>query len=78
MHELIAAEVKRRDLADNIKLGPGGIREIEFIVQSMQLVRGGQREKSREPSLLRVEPEHVGGRGLDRSTVTRLRDAYVF
>ena len=78
MHALIAAEVKRRDLADNIKLGPGGIREIEFIVQSMQLVRGGHRETLRGPSLLRVLPELVGGRGLDRSTVTRLREAYVF
>ena len=78
MHELIAAEVKRRDLADNIKLGPGGIREIEFIVQSMQLVRGGHRERLRQPSLLSVLPELVGGRGLDRSTVKRLRDAYVF
>ncbi len=78
MHELIAAEVKRRDLADNIKLGPGGIREIEFIVQSMQLVRGGHREKLREPSLLRVLPELIGGRGLDRSTIMRLRNAYVF
>ena len=78
MHELIAAEVKRRDLADNVKLGPGGIREIEFIVQSMQLVRGGHREQLREPSLLRVLPQLTGGRGLDQSTVTRLRDAYVF
>ncbi len=41
MHAMIAAEVKRRELADNIKLGPGGIREIEFIAQSFQLVRGG-------------------------------------
>ena len=30
-------------MADNVKLGPGGIREIEFIVQSLQLVRGGSR-----------------------------------
>ena len=78
MYALIAAEVKRRDLADNVKLGPGGIREIEFIVQSMQLVRGGNREELREPSLLRVLPALEGGRGLERAAVTRLRDAYVF
>ena len=78
MHELIAAEVRRRDLADNIKLGPGGIREIEFIVQSMQLVRGGHREELREPSLLRVLPKLTGARGLDPGTVVRLRSAYVF
>jgi glutamate-ammonia-ligase adenylyltransferase len=78
MHALIAAEVTRRDLANNIKLGPGGIREIEFIVQSMQLVRGGHREQLRQPSLLRVLPDLAGGRGLDRGTITRLQDAYVF
>jgi glutamate-ammonia-ligase adenylyltransferase len=78
MHALIAAEVKRRDLADNVKLGPGGIREIEFIVQSMQLVRGGNREALREPSLLRVLPALEGGRGLEKAAITRLREAYVF
>jgi len=78
MHAMIAAEVKRRDLADNIKLGPGGIREIEFIVQSMQLVRGGNREELQQPSLLRVLPDLAGGRGLEEAAVGRLRDAYVF
>ena len=78
MYALIAAEVERRDLANNIKLGPGGIREIEFIVQSMQLVRGGNREELRQPSLLRVLPALEGGRVLDRAAVIRLRDAYVF
>ncbi len=35
MKALISAEVRKKELADNIKLGPGGIREIEFIVQSV-------------------------------------------
>jgi len=43
MHGMIAVEVQKHEMADNIKLGPGGIREIEFIVQSLQLVRGGAR-----------------------------------
>lgn len=38
----IAQELKRRDRADNVKLGPGGIREVEFIGQAFQLIRGGQ------------------------------------
>ena len=42
MKALIDAEVARKDLADNLKLGPGGIREIEFIVQLPQLIRGGR------------------------------------
>ncbi|MGB3046363.1 MAG: glutamine-synthetase adenylyltransferase, partial [Dokdonella sp.] len=46
MKELIDAEVARKDMAEHIKLGPGGIREIEFIIQLLQLIRGG-----REPAL---------------------------
>lgn len=39
---MINAEVKKKDKHRNIKLGPGGIREIEFIVQAFQLVHGGR------------------------------------
>ncbi|PVZ85152.1 bifunctional [glutamate--ammonia ligase]-adenylyl-L-tyrosine phosphorylase/[glutamate--ammonia-ligase] adenylyltransferase [Serratia sp. S1B] len=46
MKSMIAREVRRRGLKDNIKLGAGGIREIEFITQVFQLIRGG-----REPDL---------------------------
>ncbi len=42
LHAQIRREVARKDMADNIKLGPGGIREIEFIAQVFQLIRGGQ------------------------------------
>ena len=52
MKRLIAQEVARKDLAENIKLGPGGIREIEFIVQAFQIVRGGRRPELRARSLL--------------------------
>jgi glutamate-ammonia-ligase adenylyltransferase len=38
----VRRDVARRDLAEHVKLGPGGIREIEFIVQALQLVRGGR------------------------------------
>ncbi len=43
MKGMIAREVRRRGLTDNIKLGAGGIREIEFIVQVFQLIRGWAR-----------------------------------
>ena len=42
LHTQIRQEVQRRDSFNNIKLGPGGIREIEFTVQVFQLIRGGQ------------------------------------
>lgn len=41
MKSMIAREVRRRDLRNNIKLGAGGIREIEFITQVFQLIRSG-------------------------------------
>ena len=42
LHAQIRREVARRDMAGNVKLGPGGIREIEFIAQVFQLIRGGR------------------------------------
>jgi len=47
LHAQIRQEVKRRDRLNNIKLGPGGIREIEFIAQVFQLIRGGSDAKLR-------------------------------
>ncbi|MCG6907974.1 MAG: bifunctional [glutamate--ammonia ligase]-adenylyl-L-tyrosine phosphorylase/[glutamate--ammonia-ligase] adenylyltransferase [Desulfobacteraceae bacterium] len=41
MKRQITLEVRRKGLRDNIKLGPGGIREIEFFGQVFQLIRGG-------------------------------------
>jgi [glutamine synthetase] adenylyltransferase / [glutamine synthetase]-adenylyl-L-tyrosine phosphorylase len=51
MKAAIAAEVARRELADDIKRGPGGIREIEFFVQALQLIRGGRETALRERRL---------------------------
>ncbi|WP_417697415.1 bifunctional [glutamate--ammonia ligase]-adenylyl-L-tyrosine phosphorylase/[glutamate--ammonia-ligase] adenylyltransferase [Psychromonas sp.] len=42
MKAMISAEVRRKGLKDNIKLGMGGIREIEFVVQAFQLIHGGR------------------------------------
>ena len=52
MKSMIEAEVQRKEYRDNIKLGRGGIREIEFIVQTLQLVRGGTIPALRERRLL--------------------------
>ena len=78
MHALISAEVQRRELADNVKLGPGGIREIEFIVQSLQLVRGGSRQELRTASLADALPALSDQRGIGQESVDALWEAYVF
>ena len=76
MHALIAAEVQRRDLADNIKLGPGGIREVEFIVQSLQLVRGGNQSELQGRELQQILPKLIGPHGVSADDVAVLQLAY--
>lgn len=78
MKRLIAEEVRRKGLAENIKLGPGGIREIEFIGQAFQLVRGGRESDLRDRRILRVL-ERLGERGhLPEHAVHELTTAYRF
>jgi glutamate-ammonia-ligase adenylyltransferase len=76
MKELIAREVQRRELEHNIKLGPGGIREIEFITQAFQLLRGGSDRRLQSPSLLQVLPQLAGEKLLPDSAVEELLAAY--
>ncbi len=78
MKAMISAEVQRRELVDNIKLGPGGIREIEFVAQSIQLVRGGRDSRLRERQLQKVMPLLVRGHALTRGAVSELLAAYQF
>ena len=42
LHRQIRSEVSKKGMAGNIKLGAGGIREVEFIAQVFQMIRGGQ------------------------------------
>ncbi len=78
LYKQIQREVARRDLADNIKLGPGGIREVEFIAQVFQLIRGG-REKALQVRPTRQALALLGQmRLLEPDTVTELLNAYAF
>lgn len=54
MKKLIATEIRRRRLSNNIKLGAGGIREVEFFAQSFQLIHGGREPALQSKSLLRT------------------------
>ena len=78
MKQLIAKQVVRRELADHVKLGPGGIREIEFIVQAFQLIRGGQDRRLQNPRLLEVLPLLGRNRLLGEQAVEELEAAYRF
>ncbi|MCL4469886.1 MAG: bifunctional [glutamate--ammonia ligase]-adenylyl-L-tyrosine phosphorylase/[glutamate--ammonia-ligase] adenylyltransferase [Gammaproteobacteria bacterium] len=78
LHAQIRQEVARRELSDNIKLGPGGIREIEFIAQVFQLIRGGKETALQTRSTLVALDIIEQRRLLPPQTVTALRDAYFF
>jgi glutamate-ammonia-ligase adenylyltransferase len=74
----IQREVIRRDMHDNIKLGPGGIREIEFIAQVFQLVRGGRDVTLQVRATLQVLVRLEQKGQLMPQTVAELSGAYVF
>ncbi|HSS46201.1 MAG TPA: bifunctional [glutamate--ammonia ligase]-adenylyl-L-tyrosine phosphorylase/[glutamate--ammonia-ligase] adenylyltransferase [Burkholderiales bacterium] len=78
LHAQIRQEVRGRDIENNIKLGPGGIREIEFIAQIFQLIRGGRESRLRIHPTLATLDELAHLRLLPRDVVNELRDAYVF
>jgi glutamate-ammonia-ligase adenylyltransferase len=78
IHRQIAEQGRRQDYRPNIKLGPGGIREIEFVVQALQIVRGGRepalRVRGTLPALAAIEERGL----LPSAGIAALRDAYVF
>lgn len=78
MKALIAAEVEKKELADHLKLGPGGIREIEFLVQALQLIHGGREPVLRQRSLLAAMSAMVQAGHLLPDTAKKLREAYFF
>lgn len=78
LHAQIREEVARRDLAGDVKLGPGGIREIEFIAQGFQLIRGGRDPGLRARATLDVLAALGERRQLTGAAVSELSAAYVF
>jgi glutamate-ammonia-ligase adenylyltransferase len=78
MKALIGREVARRELADDVKLGPGGIREIEFIAQALQLTRGGRDPALQTPQLRAALARLAETRTLPPDAVAQLDAAYVF
>ena len=74
----IEAEVARKEMHANLKLGDGGIREVEFIAQAFQLTRGGQEAALRD-ARLRPVLRHLGEAGyLAPETAAALDEAYLF
>lgn len=78
MKQMISHEVRRRGLVDNIKLGSGGIREVEFIVQVFQMIRGGRQPELQDQSLLNTlnQLERLGI--FQTNEIDSLRKSYLF
>jgi glutamate-ammonia-ligase adenylyltransferase len=78
MKATIAAEVARKDLSDDIKRGPGGIREVEFLAQALQLIRGGRETALRERRLQVALRALRDARHLDEAACDAMLAAYRF
>jgi len=78
LHAQIRSQVARKEMAMNIKLGPGGIREIEFIAQVFQIIRGGRDAGLQIKPTTKVLEALAEREVLTGRTVRELIDAYDF
>lgn len=78
MKQMIAVEVRRKGMADHVKLGPGGIREVEFFGQIFQLIRGGVIPALQERRILVVLSLLAREGYIAEETCRVLQEAYVF
>jgi len=74
----ITQELQRKDKLENIKLGPGGIREIEFIAQAFQLIRGGHEKKLQQQQILCILSVLSELQLLSRQDAEQLVKSYCF
>jgi len=78
MKALINREVQRRGIDGDVKLGAGGIREIEFVVQVFQMIRGGRDVRLRERQVLKLLPLLAAEGYLPNAVAADLAAAYIF
>jgi glutamate-ammonia-ligase adenylyltransferase len=79
-HRILSESVRFRPATRSfdVKLGIGGIREIEFLVQSMQLIYGGRHPELDEPNTLKCL-EKLSGLGLlPQETANEMKRSYIF
>jgi len=76
LHADIDRRSRRDDLAQDIKRGPGGIRELEFLIQSLQLLRGGNEPGLRRPGFLRALRAARRARLLDAAEAREIDSDY--
>ncbi len=75
---MITQELLRKDRLDNVKLGPGGIREIEFIGQAFQLIRGGCEKSLQRREIVAVLELLKKNRLMEGNDVDNLKTGYQY
>ncbi len=75
---MIEAQVQRKGMAGNIKLGAGGIREVEFIGQAFQLIYGGKNRALQQRGIVPILQQLHADSLLEGDVVTALQEAYTF
>jgi glutamate-ammonia-ligase adenylyltransferase len=78
MKDMISREVRRKGLNNNVKLGAGGIREVEFIAQVFQLLRGGRDTRLQQRELCNILPLLPEAVGMPQIAADELMQAYLF
>ncbi len=78
MKLMIRRELERKGAQENVKLGLGGIREVEFIGQAFQLIRGGREPELQQRPILAVLRQLATSDYLPAYVVDGLIDAYCF
>ncbi len=78
MKAMINREVQRKGKTDDVKLGFGGIREVEFIVQIFQLIRGGRQEEYRARKVAKLLAVLDKDDCIDAGVAAKLLNAYEF
>jgi len=78
MKQKISLEVKRKGMTNNIKLGYGGIREVEFFGQIFQLIRGGVTPSLQERSIQKTLKILATENYISRKVCDELTMAYLF
>ncbi|MEE8495616.1 MAG: bifunctional [glutamate--ammonia ligase]-adenylyl-L-tyrosine phosphorylase/[glutamate--ammonia-ligase] adenylyltransferase, partial [Xanthomonadales bacterium] len=78
MHANVREDAQRKGRLDDIKRGPGGIREIEFLAQCFQILRGGREPSLQTPSLDQALEQIATLKLMSRKAVAEVRHDYVF
>ncbi len=78
LKQQIDQQASQQGKTGNIKIGPGGIREIEFFVQAFQILRGGRNQALQTPSILQAMKVLADQYIVETETIVALRQAWIF